>query len=107
MEKACNSIEDLWEARWNDRMRLVAEEARKANADFKLRCDAALADRDQALERERDATRRRDQSWITELSKRHPGLSDEFNAISGALNHSLQANSDDASEEKVIPRRDC
>ena len=107
MEKACNSIEDLWEARWNDRMRLVAEEARKANADFKLRCDAALADRDQALERERDATRRRDQSWIAELSKRHPGLSDEFNAILGALNHSLQANSDDASEEKVIPRRDC
>lgn len=102
MEKACNSIEDLWEARWNDRMRLVAEEARKANADFKLRCDAALVDKNQALEREREATRRRDQAWIEKLSKRHPGLSDEFHAILAALNDSSEANSEEASKEKVI-----
>ena len=97
MEKACNSIEDLWEARWNDRMRLVAEEARKANADFKSRCDAALADRNQALEREREAIRRRDQAWIEELSKRHPSLSDEFHAILGALNHSPKSSNEDDS----------
>ena len=103
MEKACNSIEDLWETRWNDRMRLVAEEARKANADFKAGCDAALADKNRALEREREVTKRRDQAWIEELSKRHPGLRDEFHAILHALNHSPSPKSEDASKEKMIP----
>ena len=86
MEKACNQIEDTWERRWSDRGRLVAEEARKADADFKIRLDAILADRDRALKDKAATNSERDKLWIEELVKRYPEMSEEMHAVLDTLN---------------------
>lgn len=89
MEKACNAIEDLWEARWSDRMRLAAEETRKAS--------------DRAKEEKRKTIERRDQAWIEQLVKRHPDLSDEIKALIDTLDRPREVGNGQASEGKVSP----
>ena len=62
--KARNAIEDLWERRWSDRVRLEAEEAQR-------RLEQAVADRDTM--------------WVQEMKKRHPELVDELKEAMGGL----------------------
>lgn len=59
-EKARNAIEDLWERRWSDRVRLASEEARRLT----LEGQKAVADRDA--------------EWIRALEVLHPELLDEL-----------------------------
>jgi phage host-nuclease inhibitor protein Gam len=69
-DKARNAIEDLWEGRWRDRVRLADEEARRMDLENKRRLEQAIADRDE--------------EWVKELGKRHPELLDELrDTISG------------------------
>jgi hypothetical protein len=70
IDKARNEIEDLWEGRWSDRVRLAAEEARILDLENQRRLEKAVADRDE--------------EWVKELGKRHPELLDELkDTISG------------------------
>lgn len=69
-DKARNAIEDLWEGRWRDRVRLAEEEARRSDLENQRRLEQAVADRDE--------------EWVKELGKRHPELLDELShTISG------------------------
>lgn len=52
-EKACNAIEDVWEGRWNDRIRLAAEEAQRRGLE-------------------------RDMEWLSILQTKHPEVVDEI-----------------------------
>lgn len=70
IDKARNEIEDLWEGRWSDRVRLAAEEARRLDLESQRMLEKAVADRDE--------------EWVKELGKRHPELLDELkDTISG------------------------
>lgn len=53
IDKARNTIEDLWEARWNDRTRLAAEEAQRRDSE-------------------------RDAEWLGVIESTHPDVLDEM-----------------------------
>ena len=95
MEKACNAIEDLWEARWSERMRLAADEVLKANEDFRSK-RAKMLDR-QAQEKCK-AIKERDEAWAREIAERHPNLDHEVDDIIETLNQ----NQDTALNEPQI-----
>jgi len=59
-----NKVEDLWEGRWNDRIRLAAEEA--------ARC------RDEGREKLESAVRERDEQWLRLIGVKCPSLLDEL-----------------------------
>ena len=58
IEKACNAIEDVWEGRWNDRMKLDAEEGRRR-------------------------VEKRDEEWLRVLQRDHPELVDDMKMAMG------------------------
>ena len=64
IDKARNEIEDLWEARWSDRIRLATEEAQRTDLMNQRKLEQAVADRDE--------------EWERELGCRHPDLVDEL-----------------------------
>ena len=69
-DKARNAIEDLWEGRWNDRVRLAAEEARRLELENQRRSEQALAKRDQEHQLKLDkALAERDQEHQLILEK--------------------------------------
>ncbi len=70
-DRARNAIEDLWEGRWRDRVRLADEEAWRMDLENQRRLEQAIADRDE--------------EWVKELGKRHPELLDELRDIISGL----------------------
>lgn len=60
IEKARNAVEDLWEARWNDRKKLAAEEARRTAQEAERR------------------EQQKDQDWLQAIRTLHPDLVDEI-----------------------------
>ena len=58
IEKACNAIEDIWEKRWNDRMKLAAEEGQRR-------------------------VEKRDEEWLGVLGREHPELVEEIKRAMG------------------------
>ena len=76
--KACNAIEDVWEARWNDRIRLADEEASKRESLHQLRIHELTALRDRAIEDKHMAIIERDRAWIRTLDAIHPELREEL-----------------------------
>ncbi|MCJ1374982.1 hypothetical protein MMC20_006215 [Loxospora ochrophaea] len=56
IEKARNEVEDMWEARWKDRSRVVGEEVRRAVEE-------------------------RDERWAREVGRRWPGLEAELRGL--------------------------
>ena len=58
IEKACNAIEDIWEKRWNDRMKLTAEEGQRR-------------------------VEKRDEEWLGVLEREHPELVEEIKRAMG------------------------
>lgn len=48
MEKACNAIEDLWEARWKERDFHLLERMRRMETDLQVAIQRAVAERDNA-----------------------------------------------------------
>ena len=76
--KACNAIEDVWEARWNDRIRLADEEASKRESLHQLRIHEVMALRDRAIEDKHNAIIERDRAWIRTLDAIHPELREEL-----------------------------
>ena len=60
IHKARNAIEDVWEARWNDRTSLAAEEANRRAFEDQQRLQKAMADRDE--------------EWLRLLESFHPEL---------------------------------
>ena len=76
--KACNAIEDVWEARWNDRIRLADEEASKSESLHQLRLQEIMALRDRAIEDKDVAVIERDRAWIRTLDAIHPELREEL-----------------------------
>ena len=89
MEKACNAIEDLWEARWSERMRLATDEMLQANKDFQSK-HAKILDRE--VQEKSKAIKERDEAWTREIARRHPNLGHELDDILETL------------EPKSIPR---
>ena len=83
MEKACNAIEDLWEARWSERMRLAADEVSQANKDFQTKRAKTL---DREEQEKLKAIKERDEAWAREIAKRHPNLDHEVDDILATLN---------------------
>lgn len=78
LDKACNAIEDVWEARWSDRIRLADEEARKRDSIYQQRANAFTIERDRAIEDSRSALVERDNAWVQMLNTSHPELSMEL-----------------------------
>jgi len=69
VEKARNAIEDLWEGRWNDRIKVAAEEAKRAAKEAERR------------EQEKD------EEWLRVIRSLHPELSGEIkNAVVSSRN---------------------
>ena len=68
--KARNAIEDLWEARWNDRIRVAAEEVERIETASEQR-------QGRAAER------------IKKLAARHPELAEELNSTAEELSKNL------------------
>ena len=85
MDKACNAIEDVWEARWNDRIRLADEEASKTDSMYQKRLDELIAQRDKAIEDSDAVIVNRDRAWIEKLGTTHPELSNELEDIPTSL----------------------
>ena len=71
VDRARNAVEDIWEGRWNDRMRVAAEEARRIDMESQKRLERAVAERDE--------------EWVEELARRRPELSDELRLIMEGL----------------------
>ena len=61
--KARNEIEDLWEGRWKDRARVVAEEGRRREEEFQRRVQEAVEE--QAGKWELECRRRVQQAMDT------------------------------------------
>lgn len=81
LDKACNAIEDVWEARWNDRIRLADEEASKRDSLYQQRLNDLMIERDRAIETSHSAMVERDNAWIQTLAIAHPELSKELEDI--------------------------
>ncbi len=78
VEKARNAIEDLWEGRWNDRIKVAAEEAKRAAKEAERR------------EQEKD------EEWLRLIRSLHPELSDEIkNAVISSRTQGSQQNDAD------------
>ncbi len=78
VEKARNAIEDLWEGRWNDRIKVAAEEAKRAAKEAERR------------EQEKD------EEWLRLIRSLHPELSDEVkNAVISSRTQGSQQNDAD------------
>ena len=87
LEKACNAIEDVWEARWNDRIRLADEEAAKRNTLHQFQLREAMSARDMAIADSHGAITNRDNAWIGLLSAMHPEFIEELEDIPGKLGY--------------------
>ena len=48
VEKACNSVEELWESRWKDRDFHLMERMRRMETDLQMAVERAIAERDKA-----------------------------------------------------------
>lgn len=81
LDKACNAIEDVWEARWNDRIRLADEEASKRDSLYQQRLNTLTNERDRAIEDGHNALVQRDNAWVQMLDISHPELSKEVEEI--------------------------
>lgn len=79
IDKACNAIEDMWEGRWNDRIRLADEEASKRTSSHELEVRELTSARDKATEDCRVAILDRDEAWIRTFGAMHPELVEELN----------------------------
>ncbi len=80
VEKARNAIEDLWEGRWNDRIKVAAEEAKRAAKEAERR------------EQEKDA------EWFKVIKSLHPELVGEIkNAVDSFRTQGSQLNDADDS----------
>ena len=82
-EKACNAIEDLWEARWSEWMRLAADEVLQANKNFQANQAKML---DKEVQEKFKAIKERDEAWAREITKRHPNFHHEVDNILETLN---------------------
>ena len=103
MEKACNTIEDTWEARWSDWMQLSKEEVRKATLEFQMKYDAIMAEKNQALEEKRKVVEERDKIWIREILRTHPDLDHEVHAILESINNDLERSDQGGSSDSIDP----
>ncbi len=81
LDKACNAIEDVWETRWSDRIRLADEEASKRDSLYQQRLNAFTIERDRAIEDSHSALGERDNAWVRMLNMSHPELSKEIKDI--------------------------
>ena len=79
--KACNSIEDVWETRWNDRMRLADEETRRAAVQHHAELSQLMEERDAAIAVRETAIEIRDKLWIQQLSITHPEIQDQVRGL--------------------------
>lgn len=64
VDKARNQVEDIWETRWKDIIRLQAEEMRRLELESQKALEMAVAERDE--------------EWMTALTTRHPHLAEEL-----------------------------
>lgn len=85
LDKACNAIEDVWEARWNDRIRLADEEAIKRDSMYQQSLNAFTVERDRAIEESRSALVDRDNAWVQILNISHPELAMELEDIASSF----------------------
>lgn len=63
VDKARNQVEDIWETRWRDIIRLQADEMRRLELEGQKALERAVAERDE--------------EWTAALSIRHPHLAEE------------------------------
>ncbi|SLM35941.1 hypothetical protein LPUS_05351 [Lasallia pustulata] len=64
VDKARNQVEDIWEMRWKDIIRLQGEEMRRLELEGQKALERAVAERDE--------------EWIAALTARHPHLAEEL-----------------------------
>lgn len=64
VDKARNQVEDIWETRWKDIIRLQAEEMRRLELEGQKALERAVAERDE--------------EWTAALTMRHPNLAEEL-----------------------------
>ena len=85
IDKACNAIEDVWESRWNDRIRLADEEARNMESEHQVRLNE-LEEKVRNSHADREtAVNDRDRAWVLQISKTHPELKDELENMPATL----------------------
>lgn len=85
MDKACNAIEDVWEARWNDRIRLAFEETKKMDASYQTTLQDYQIRLQEIMSERKDDLDERDRAWVRALSAKHPELMEELEALSNDL----------------------
>ena len=85
LDKACNAIEDVWEARWNDRIRLADEEASKRNSLYQQRLNELTTEQERIIGNSHSALVERDKAWVQTLNISHPQLSKEIEDIASTF----------------------
>lgn len=85
IDKACHSVEDVWETRWNDRIRLAGEEIGQKESDHRAEVAQLAAQRDAAISEREGVIKERDRLWISRLNGLHPEFRDQYEGLAATF----------------------